>query len=303
MDLDWSDLAILRALARGGSVAGAARLLAVDSSTVSRRLTALEDALGAQLVVRSGRELRWTAEGRLALATADRVAEQVEELSREVRAAKTGVAGTVKISCTPATVLRLLPIVERARERFPGLTVELSGQLAAADLSKGEADVALRAVKPTTTDLVARRGVDVGWYLVASAVYAEANGLPRTDAEIADHALVLYDAAMQEVAGPSWIEQRRGSSPRTMRLDNPDAVTYAIASGAGIGVIPYPAFHDRPGLVRVRDEPVVSTHLWIVYHQSHRDSARVRAVVDLLVEHLEAEAHCYTGKPPANAGR
>lgn len=292
---------ILRALARGGSVAGAARLLSVDSSTVSRRLSGLEAALGAQLVVRSGRELTWTAEGRRALATANRVAEQVEELTREVRAAKTGVAGMVKVSCTPATVLRLQPLVEQARARFPGLTVELNGQLAAADLAKGEADIALRAVKPTTADLVARRGVDIGWYLIASTSYAETNGLPRTDAEIADHALVLYDSALQEVAGPKWIEQRRGRSSRTMRLDNPDAVTYAIASGAGIGVVPYPSFHGRPGLVRVRDEAVVWTHLWIVYHEAHRDSARVRAVVELLVEHLEAEAHCYTGKPPASA--
>lgn len=296
MDLEWSDLRVLAALAKGGSVAGAARLLGVDSSTVSRRLTALEEALGAQLVVRSGRELTWTAEGRRALETAERVAEQLEALTREVRAAKTGVSGLVKVSCTPATVLPLSPIVAQGRARHPGLTIELTGQLAMVDLAKGEADVALRAVKPTTTDLVARRGVDIGWFLVASADHPRP--LPSTDDEIAAQPLVLYHAALAEVPGPKWIEQRRRSHTPTMRLDNPDAVTYAIASGAGIGVVPCPSFHDRPGLVRVFDEPVASSHLWIVYHQSHRDSARVRAVVDLLVEHFAAEGHRYSGRTP-----
>lgn len=296
MELDWNDLGVLRALARAGSVAGAARLLSVDGSTVSRRLTALEEALGAQLVVRSGRELNWTAEGKLALATADRVADEVQRLAREIGANKTAVAGVVKVSCTPATVLVLSPIVEKARARFPDLAIELVGQLAAADLAEGEADIALRAVKPTSADLVARRGVDIGWYLVAATTYAEANGLPRSDEELSQHPLVLYHAALKDVPGPRWIEQRRGDA-RTMRLDNPDAVTYAIASGAGLGVVPYPSLHGRPGLVRVREEPVAVTHLWIVYHQSQRDSARVRAVVELLVEHLEAEAHSFTGRP------
>lgn len=297
MELDWNDLTILRALARGGSVAGAARVLSVDASTVSRRLAALEDALGAQLVVRGGRELAWTAEGRLALATAERVEEQIAELGRAVRASKTAVSGTVKVTCTPATVLHLSPIAARARELHPELRVEIAGQLAIADLAKGEADVALRSAKPTAADLVARRGVDVGWYLVASTAYAERSGLPASEEELAGHPMILYAASMQEVAGPRWAEEHGRGGPGALRLDSPDAVTYAIASGAGLGVIPYPSMHGRADLVRVFPDPVAWNHLWIVYHQSHRDSARVRAVVDLLVRHLEDEACRYTGRP------
>lgn len=297
MELDWNDLTVLGALARGGSVAGAARVLSVDASTVSRRLAALEEALGAQLVVRGGREIAWTAEGRLALAAAERVEEQIGELGRAIRAAKTGVAGTVRVTCTPATVLHLSPLAARARELHPELRVEIAGQLAVADLAKGEADVALRSAKPTAADLVARRGVDVGWYLVASTSYAERNGLPVTEGELAAHPMVLYAASMSEVAGPRWAEEHGRGGPGALRLDSPDAVTYAIASGAGLGVIPYPSMHGRADLVRVFPDAVAWNHLWIVYHQTQRDSARVRAVVDLLVRHLEDEARCYTGRP------
>lgn len=63
MTLVWDDFKVLLALSRGGSVAAAARELRVDNSTVSRRLAALEDALGAKLLIRGGREFTWTAEG------------------------------------------------------------------------------------------------------------------------------------------------------------------------------------------------------------------------------------------------
>lgn len=296
MEPDWDDFKILGALAQGGSVAAAARLLGVDNSTVSRRLGALEAALEAQLVVRTGRELSWTAEGRLALAAAGRVAQEASDLARAIKAEKRGYAGTVKVSCTPATVVWLSVIVERARNRFPGLVVELSGLLATADLAKGEADLALRAFKPASAELIARRGVDVGWYLVASSSYATKHGLPQSEAEIEKHPLVLYDGALQKIAGPRWLEERRGRCERTLRFDSPDAVAAAIASGAGLGVVPNPTVHGRDPFVRVLPEPVAWGNLFIVYRQSDRDSARVRAVVDLLVEHFEVESSCYTGK-------
>ena len=71
---EWSDFKVLLALARAGSVAGAARELQVDNSTISRRLAALEEALGAKLLIRGGREFSWTAEGR----SADRRGEAME---------------------------------------------------------------------------------------------------------------------------------------------------------------------------------------------------------------------------------
>lgn len=297
MEPDWDDFKILRALAQGGSVAAAARLQAVDGSTVSRRLAALEEALEAQLVVRGGRELTWTSEGRQALATAELLAQHAAELARAIKAEKRGYEGTVKVSCTPATVVWLSPIVEQARTRFPGLVVELSGLLATADLAKGEADIALRASKPSSAELVSRRGVDVGWYVVAAATYAEKHGLPRREAELEQHPLVLYEGALLRVAGPMWLEARRGKCARCLRFDSPDAVTAAVAAGAGVGVVPHPSVHGRADVVRVFPEPVAWGNLFIVYHQSKRDSARVRAVVDLLVEHFEVAASCYTGQP------
>ncbi|HEX2733665.1 MAG TPA: LysR family transcriptional regulator [Polyangiaceae bacterium] len=294
-DPDWNDFRILTALERGGSVAAAARLLGVDTSTVSRRLAALEEALGAQLLCRGGREFSWTAAGTAAVSVATQIAERVDEVTRTIRAARDDVEGLVRISCPTGLVLICSPIAATATQRYPGLTLEVSGRLGAADLAKGEADIALRAFKPNDADLVLRKAVEIGWVLVASQSYLEKHGRPKAESELAQHALVLFDASMQNVAGPKWLEARRGPNQRVTRLDSTDSAGYAIAAGAGIGVLPMPALHDRPQLVRLFEQPVAMATLWIVYHRANRNSARVRAVVELLVEFFEQNAQRFSG--------
>ncbi len=94
----WSDFKVLLALARAGSVAGAARELQVDSSTISRRLVALEEAVGAQLLIRGGREFNWTAEGRTLVAAGETMEGAATRALRSVRTAKAEVSGTVRVS-------------------------------------------------------------------------------------------------------------------------------------------------------------------------------------------------------------
>lgn len=295
---DWNDFRFLLALSQGGSVAAAARLLAVDNSTVSRRLAAIEQALGAQLLLRGGREFSWTAEGRLAVTAAESMGVHALEVTRAIRTAKQGVDGVVRISCATGMASALSAVPKLARERYPLLTVEITGKMATVDLAKGDADIAVRMFKPTEADLIARRGVEVGWVVVAAEAYAREHGLPSSEAELQQHPLVLYDVAMLGVPGPRWIEERRGANSALVRYDNTDAASYAIAAGAGIGVTPYMTIHNRDGFVRVFPQPVAWNSGWIVYHQASRDAAKVHAVVDLLVEFFEANQHLFSGKVP-----
>ena len=104
MTPDWRDFKVLLALARAGSVAGAARELQVHNSTVSRRLAALEEAVGAKLLIRGGREFSWTAEGRTLLEAAEAMEAATTGALRAVRTSKVGVEGSVCISASPAFV-------------------------------------------------------------------------------------------------------------------------------------------------------------------------------------------------------
>ena len=293
---EWGDFRVLLALARAGSVAGAARELQVDHSTVSRRLAALEEALGAKLAIRGGREFRLTAEGRSLQAAAEAMETAAAQAVRQVRTAKADVDGTVRVSVSPGflpvLMSRLLPLL---RARHPSLAVELSGAFQRVDLARGEGDVALRMARPTEADLVARRALDCGWFVYASRDYLQAHGRPESPAALSQHRLILYGEPMHNVAAPlRWMDAYRGAAPVT-RVDNLEIACQTIAAGAGIAVLPCFMAEAVPQLQRVFPERVGVNTGWIVYHETARDTARIRAVVDALVEFFEQHEGMFSG--------
>jgi len=285
---------VLIALSRGGSVAGAARELGVDGSTVSRRLAALEESLGACLIVRGGREFTWTAEGQAALSAAETMSGAVGSAARSCRESKLDVLGAVRISLPPAFVpllfSRLLP---ELRERQPSLKLDLRGDYKRVDLVKGEADVALRMARPTEPDLIARHAFDAGWCVFSSIAYAGTRGTPASVAELASHQLVLYDEAMHAIEPLRWLEAHRGRD--FVRVDNLEVLAQLVVAGGGIGVLP--AFFEAttPGLLRVFPSPVTKNAGWLVYHEASREKARVRAAVEALTQFFLAEKAFFYG--------
>jgi DNA-binding transcriptional LysR family regulator len=292
----WDDFKILLALSRGGSVAAAARELQIDNSTVSRRLAALEDALGARLLIRGGREFAWTAEGRRALESAEAMESAAAAAVRDVRTAKVDVSGTVRISVSPAFV----PILMRGmlpglRKDHPELEVELLGAYHRVDLAKGEADIALRMARPEEADLVARRAFDCAWFVYASTAYLDASGRPVSLENLRRHRLVLYVEAMHNVAPLRWMEAYRDAAPGLLRVDNLEIACQTIAADGGVTVLPCMIADPLPGLERVFPEPVEGNTGWIVYHESARNTARVRVVVDALLAFFHANEAIFTG--------
>ena len=302
-DPEWSDFKIILALARGGSVAGAARVMAVDHSTVSRRLAALEDSMGARLIVRGGREFAWTAEGRTLLAAAEAMESAVASASRTVRAAKLEIEGAVRVSCSPGFVPILMQMMlPKVRAQHPLLAIELSGEHRAVDLAKGEADIAVRMSRPAELDLVARQAFECGWCVYASKAYVAARGLPSSVDALPSHSLVLYVEAMHSVAPLRWMEAHRGPPTQIARVDNLETASQLMASGGGIGVLPCFVGEPMGELVRVFPVPIGFTTGWIVYHEAMRSSVRVRATVDALAEFFQKEGKFFSSRVGAAVG-
>jgi DNA-binding transcriptional LysR family regulator len=296
MEPEWSDLKIILALSRAGSVAGAARALAVDQSTVSRRLTALEESVGARLIVRGGREFALTAEGRAMCTAAETVETAIGEASRTVRVAKLEVSGVVRVSCPPAFVPHLFAALAAVRDKYPALVGEISGAYRTVDLTKGEADLALRAFRPTEPDLVSRKVSEMAWGVFASRGYADARGLPKTPEELPQHALVVYAAPMHTVAGLRWMDDYRGDTTQLTRVDNLEIAAEVIGAGAGLGCLPCFIAAKRIDLVSAFAEPVWVNTLYCVFHESARDTARIRAASDAFASYFEANADVFLGR-------
>jgi DNA-binding transcriptional LysR family regulator len=259
---------------------------------VSRLLTAIEEAVGAALVVR-GRDLALTSEGALLHAAAERVESLLADAAVALRAAKEDVSGTVRLSCPPGLLKHVLLALKPARQKYPSLTCEVNGDTRTVDLAKGEADLAVRAFRPSVPDLIARRLGDFSWGVFASRAYQASHGLPDTVDELPRHALVLYPASMHSVPAMRWMDDHRGSATELVRADNVELAAHVIGSGGGLGVLPGFVAANHADLVRVFNDRLYSSTLYCVYHETSRDTARVRAVSDALAAYFEANAAAF----------
>ncbi|NOX41954.1 MAG: LysR family transcriptional regulator [Alphaproteobacteria bacterium] len=295
---EWSDLKVILALGQSGSVAGAARILAVDASTVSRRLTATEKAMGAVLIVRGGREFTFTTEGKAALAAAQAMDKAVTEASTAVRLARTDLQGIIRIACSPAVIYFLDTFQNTVSQAHPDLGIELLSGRAPADLARGEADIAIRSLRPNDLDLVVAHRFDLGSCVYAAKSYLSAYGHPSSFAEVRQHKLVRYNDVFLHLPAFKWIEEFADPAQLAVRVDSIDMARNLIASGRGIGALFCTVGDTTPGVIRVFDEPIDQMACCIVYHQSARGSARLRAVLDLLIEYFVARRNDLSGQRP-----
>jgi DNA-binding transcriptional LysR family regulator len=294
-DPEWNDLRVILALGRSGSIAGAARALSVDDSTVSRRLAAAEKAFGAVLIVRGGSKFAFTAAGKAVLAAAEAMETAVSAAGAAVRASKTELAGVVKISCAPSALHFLLPFPQEVRDNHPGLHVELMSTREVIDLAKGDADIALRGVRPTDLGLIVRHQFEWGFALYAAPSYLREYGSPASHAELSRHQLVRYDESFRRASFATWIEPFVSETTPNIRVDSVDMAQSMIAAGRGIGVLSAVQGDADPRLNRVFPEVIDLMRGWIVYHESSRGSKRVEVVIEALIEYFIERRHVMSG--------
>lgn len=277
-------------------------MLGVDASTVSRHLAALEEAVGATLIIRGGREFAFTADGHVILEAARTMAEASRKAVTAVRAGKQEIAGTVRVSCVSSLVSMLSEVLPIARQQYPSLDIVILASQRTVDLARGEADIAIRNFRPNEPDVVLRQSVDWGWAIYASKGYVGRRGLPASPADLTTHALVLYTNTMTHLPGPRWLESRAAGARSIIRVDSTAIASQVIASGAGIGVVTCLQGDSNADLVRVFPEPVASVECYIVYHESLRGSARIRVVADILAEFLKSKEALISGRSAKSGG-
>jgi DNA-binding transcriptional LysR family regulator len=275
--MDWGDLRYFVALARAGTLSGAARLVGAEHTTVARRIAALEDALGVRLFERQAKGFSLTPEGERIADGAYRVEAEVFGLRRQLDAADPGLQGTVRISAPPVFASSFVaPRLAALRQANPGILIELAGDNRAVSLSRREADIAIRMARPEPSSVVARR---VG--TLAFGLYGGTDYLARVTE--ADRDFIGYDESLDHVAQQRWLLALAGGRPLAFRSNDLASLHAAAASGLGLAALPRYLGDADPRLVRV---PVAGApplrDLWLAVHPDLRRSPRVRAVLDYL---------------------
>lgn len=299
--IDWTDLRFFAAVSRAGSLAGAARALGVNHSTVFRRINSLESTLGLRLFERTRTGYVPTAEGEEAMATAIGVEDAITALDRRLSGKDYRLSGSVRVTA-PDTVGAgfLEPHLRAFRQAYPGIHLELAISNAFFSLSKREADVAIRPTRTPPEELVGRRLSDVAWAVYAGSRYLEEAPRPRRVADLRRHDVIAGDDSLAHLDVAAWLREHVPEARIVYRSNSVAALCAAARAGIGVAVLPCFVADPFPGLVRVLG-PVdgLGSELWLLTHGDLRHTARIRAFMDFIAESIAGERRLLEGRRPA----
>lgn len=277
--MDWRDLQTFLAAAETGSTQMAAGTLCLDQSTVSRRLTAFEKQIGQRLFERLPSGLVLTPAGERMLKTAQEVETRIHDLERCMVGSQADLAGDVRLTVPPHTLAEFLgPILARFNARYPEVHLDVDVSMTQANLTKREADIAVRGSDNPPDHLIGRR---IGRYHLA--LYAHRDVAHRA----ADLPWIGWGESGEMEA---WCADHDMRPPgRIWRADHPEAQFGLTLSGLGVGILPCPAADGHPDLVRVLSPGTwPNREIWVLTHKDLLTSPRVRTLFNFLADELTA---------------
>jgi DNA-binding transcriptional LysR family regulator len=288
--MDWDDLKVLLALSRKGSARGAAQELGVSNSTVTRRLDDMEQQLHTRLFDRTPDGYKLTGAGEQVVPTAEHVEELMLAAERKISGGDQELEGSIRVTMPPVGRLGfLIDRFARFAEQYPGIELELSSSMDALDLSRREADIALRVMPagvPPPENLIGRLISPI-----SASTYV--------------HRALLNPNKPEDISRLTWI----GKSPQGEKeewLSSTDfprqPVRHAIAdvglvvesvrARMGMAFMPCFSCHGDPDLVRVPGARIVHhSDMWVLTHKDLRLSARMRALREVIAQEFAKISH------------
>jgi DNA-binding transcriptional LysR family regulator len=276
---DPQDLGDLVAIRDAGTLSAAARARGVAISTVSRRIAALEAALGLQLVDRRTDGVRLTGAGLAIAETAAPIAEQMRRIERVAESLRQGTkAVPVRVSATEFVISDVLaPALGRLWAMGADFPVHLRSQADVVSLAGRDADLAVRMVRPEGASLYARRLADIRLGLFASPDYL-AGAAPEA-IDLTAERLLIYDDSYGRLPELDWIVRHGLSEAVAMRTGSTRGLLAAALAGAGVAMLPVPFAQRTGALVEIPlPSPLPSRQPWLIVHRDLRGLASIRLV-------------------------
>lgn len=287
--MDWDDFRYFMAAAETGSLTAAAKRLRASQPTVGRRIDALETTLGIKLFQRSVNGLMLTEEGAFVFEHAQAMYAAAEKIRRNVEREDKRVGGTVRLALPEGLCSEIFaPALPRFYREHPGIYLILNVSSNTANLTRGEADIAVRLFRPKENNLVTRRLGTMTLGLFASTAYLKAHGQPVNIPSLKRHRVIAYGDQLSALPENQWL--LRHSAPSACVLSSDNTITHlrATAAGVGISVQPHLICRGNPGMVPVLKNARLPHHeVWIAYHNDLRHLAGIRTVVDFISSTLD----------------
>lgn len=269
---DWNDIRIFLSVADAGSTLGAAKLLGVNQTTVSRRVQALEHALGLSLFDRDTRGYSLTSNGRLFLENARAMNALAEEIASRAAAHVRGASGLIRVSAaSDMHACWVAPVTSAFQAKHPDVSFEFDDSSRPVDLTAGEADVAFRATEAISDEtLIARKLGRAPWTVYCSKAYLRQHGMPRSMADLGGLPFAFYSARMvARIEGLQCFAADLDPCQVKQTCNSTSSVASAIENNDCLGLLPVVSGETRPELVACFNDPVFCATVWLV---TSRDS-------------------------------
>lgn len=286
--MDWDDIRTFLAIARAGTLSGAARTLGLTQPTMGRRLAAMEARLGARLLQRTPDGYVLTQLGEAVLGNAERIEAEAISVERAVSGRDVALEGVVRLTTVDTLAARILtPAIAALQQQHPGIAVELVPATQSLNLSKREADIALRMARFEGHDIVSRRVGTLAVGLYAGRAYLERHGSP-TAGQGEGHAVVTVLDDQLHLPEARLLAERLPGARMALRTNSRDVHLWAAKNGIGIACLARFRADTEADLVHLfPEEPPLTRDIWLGVHRDLRHTPRIRAVIDAVTSELK----------------
>ncbi len=284
---NWDDARFVLALARAGSIRGAAKSLAVNHTTVSRRIASLENQLSARLFEHTSSGYVLTASGKIISQAAEGMEDLLIGSQKRIEGADTELTGDVHIHIPDIFDEWVCERLAEFSQQHPKLKIHLSSETSVANLAKREADIALRFTESPPQDMVGQKMCEL-----PVAVYASTDRDIDSSNSLSSYPWVRWASAFGQSSVEEWTDKASAGSPSMIRVTTYKTLTCLIRNNAGIGCL-CPWFAERdPKLQRIT--PVIEEikmDVWVLIHPDLRGVKRIKSLKDLLIELFDSKSN------------
>jgi DNA-binding transcriptional LysR family regulator len=278
--LSWDDFRYVKAIADAHSLGGAAHALGVNHSTVFRRLGLIEERLGSRLFERGRASYALTPSGEEMVRLAERVSEDIISFERKVTGQDLRPSGDLRITCSDTVLLHILTdVLVGFRRAYPEIVIDVVVSNSMLNLSKRDADVAVRASYVPPDTLIGRNVARIAWAVYGAKAHVNGQFDPHTD--VKRHNWVSFADNVSIARASKWLRDHGGEGRIVYKMNTMLGLAEVAAGGIGLALLPCFVGDAVPGLARLC-KPLgdLEGELWLLTHPDLRNTARVRAFLD-----------------------
>ncbi|WP_367120557.1 LysR family transcriptional regulator [Natronospirillum sp.] len=292
--MHWDDFETILAIAEAGSLSGAARHLQVSHATIFRRLGEIEQRLGVMLFERSRTGYTPTLAGEELADHARQMEAFVLSAERRVVGRDLQPTGAVWVTTTDSMMTGLLaPLFRDFRQAYPGITLDVAVSNQRFNLTKREADVAIRPSNAPPDNLVGRKLVDLGMAVYGRKGLFAPESVDLDQVDWVGPGSRLFDQPLLQ-----WMADQGHDKRCQFRVDTLIGMLASVRAGIGVAILPcYLADGDEDLVQLTGPIPSLSYGLWFLLHPDLRDVARIRSLLEFMTEAVRAQSERLAGRP------